>query len=97
MKATISWRGCGEKKTALIVRAAVSKCDFAFYLMGSGSLSDKPPSVEVDEQPGRERLLLHPGEAGDRDGRRILPRERHQLFTVLERRAARKKTQKIQI
>lgn len=64
-------------------------CDLAFYLMGFGSLSDKPPAVEVDEQPGRERLLLHPGEAGHRDGGRILPGERQQLFAVLERKMAR--------
>lgn len=72
---------------------AFLNCDFALYLMGSGSLSDKPPSVKMDEQPGRERLLLHPGEAGHRDGRRILPRERQQCFAVLEREDGKSKSQ----
>lgn len=63
------------------------------YLMGSGSLSNKPPSVKMDEQPWWERLLLHPGEAGHRNGRRILPRERQQLLTVLERGVGRSKSQ----
>lgn len=55
--------------------------------MGFGSLSDKPPTVEVNEQPGGARLLLHPGELGHRNGGRILPGERQQLFTVLGSKA----------
>lgn len=55
--------------------------------MGFGSLSNKPPTVEVNEQPGGARLLLHPGELGHRNGGRILPGERQQLFTVLESKA----------
>lgn len=52
--------------------------------MRFGSLGHKAPSVEVDEQPGGEGLLLHPGELGHRDGGRIRSRERHQLFAVLK-------------
>lgn len=62
-----------EEALFVHIYAAFSNCHFELYLMGSGSLSDEPPAVEVDEQPGRERLLLHPGEAGHRDGGRILP------------------------
>lgn len=77
------------KRSSYTFMQLFQNCDLAFYLMGFGSLSDKPPAVEVDEQPGRERLLLHPGEAGHRDGGRILPGERQQLFAVLERKMAR--------
>lgn len=43
--------------------------------------------MEVNEQPGGARQLLHPGELGHRNGGRILPGERQQLFTVLESKA----------
>lgn len=55
--------------------------------MRFGGLGHEAPSVEVDEQPGGEGLLLHPGELGHRDGGWISARKRQQLFTVLEQTA----------
>lgn len=54
--------------------------------MRFGSLGHKAASVQVDEQPGGEGLLLHPGELGHRDGGRISPRKRLQLVTVLQQK-----------
>lgn len=43
------------------------------YLMGFGCLGHKASSMEVDEQPGGERLLLCPAHPGQGDGGRIAP------------------------
>lgn len=66
------------------VRVDSNHSNLFFHLMRFGSLGHKAPSVEVDEQPGGEGLLLHPGELGHGDGGRISSRERHQLLTVLK-------------
>lgn len=51
--------------------------------MGPGRLGHEASSMEVDEQAGRARLLLDPGQVGDGEGRRVGPGERQQLLTVL--------------
>lgn len=63
--------------------SAVSHQWSELYLVGSGSLGHKAPSMEVDEQPGGARLLLHPGQMGHGVGGRVGSRESKQLFTVL--------------
>jgi len=54
------------------------------YLVGPGRLGHEAAAVEVDEQPGGARLLLHPGQVGRGDGGGVDPRIGEQLFAVLK-------------